>query len=925
MVKKIIIALIIIISLAGIITTYFFLKETATPVSPAINAVPLNSALVFESKDLNGLLKNLDKTNKIWSELLDIKTINKLNHNFRFLDSLFAKNAKAGKLIQNKSLIIATCLTGNENFDLLYLFNLSSYSEQEQIDDLIKEQLKGKASFSERHYEKITINDVKMNSQSEIKSFSYAFSKGILIYSPTSILIENAIRQLNSTISLKNDFGFKKVLNTAGKKVTANIYINYKTFPKLISLFLETDSKRIIRSFTNFADWSELDLNFKNDAMLLNGFTYSNDSNNNYLNIFLKQSPQKVKLTSILPATTSTFIVLGVDDFKQFSIDYKKFLNLSGKLNVYSNEIEKINTDYNTNIEELFYSLLEKEIGIAYANFNELDLSKDQYLILSTHSQSQSEEKMLELLESYAKNKKISVNTLIKNCKIDEETSYKVYKFPVNNIASTLFGKLFSSIESNYFTFIDNYIIFGSTVEMLSKFIHCNVLQQTLTSDLQYNKISDYLSSRSNFYFYTNMTSSPLMLSEYLNEDLAKSLKTNIKSLKKFHALGIQFSLSDAMIYNNIFLKYTPEIKAAPRTVWESKLDTCIGNFKPKFVINHTNDEKEIFVQDLKNNCYLINSAGRILWKTNVKEKIISDVYQVDFMKNKKLQYLFNTRNHIYLIDRNGNHVDRYPVKLQSPASNGMAVFDYENNREYRIMLASENRKIFVYDITGNIIKGWMFDKTETLVKRPAQHFRVSDKDYIVFADSLKIYMLDRKGNTRVKLKTIAPKSVNNSFVFEDKPGSLSPRLVTTSTEGDILFIYFDGKSETMKLEDLEPDHYFDFMDVDGDGLKDFIFINENKLQVYSHGKTKIFEYEFKAKITSLPTYYLFPKNERKIGVTSTTTNELFLFNSNGTIYEGFPLTGKSIYSIGHLNKSESKFNLIVGSADVFLYNYEVQ
>ncbi len=66
-----------------------------------------------------------------------------------------------------------------------------------------------------------------------------------------------------------------------------------------------------------------------------------------------------------------------------------------------------------------------------------------------------------------------------------------------------------------------------------------------------------------------------------------------------------------------------------------------------------------------KNNIYLINSAGRILWKINIPEKIISEIYQIDFYKNNKLQLLFNTKNHVYLIDRNGNFTDGYPFQKQ--------------------------------------------------------------------------------------------------------------------------------------------------------------------------------------------------------------------------------------------------------------------
>jgi hypothetical protein len=53
--------------------------------------------------------------------------------------------------------------------------------------------------------------------------------------------------------------------------------------------------------------------------------------------------------------------------------------------------------------------------------------------------------------------------------------------------------------------------------------------------------------------------------------------------------------------------------------------------------------------------------------------------------------------------------------------------------------------------------------------------------------------------------------------------------------------------------------------------------------------------------------------------------NELYLVNNDGSLYKGFPLLGSTPFSIGVINRTTSKFNLIVGSNDNFLYNYSVQ
>ena len=62
---------------------------------------------------------------------------------------------------------------------------------------------------------------------------------------------------------------------------------------------------------------------------------------------------------------------------------------------------------------------------------------------------------------------------------------------------------------------------------------------------------------------------------------------------------------------------------------------------------------------------YLLSNTGKILWKKNVKEKFLGDVLQVDYFANNKLQLLFVTENYIHVMDRNGNYLKDFPVKIK--------------------------------------------------------------------------------------------------------------------------------------------------------------------------------------------------------------------------------------------------------------------
>jgi hypothetical protein len=448
-------------------------------------------------------------------------------------------------------------------------------------------------------------------------------------------------------------------------------------------------------------------------------------------------------------------------------------------------------------------------------------------------------------------------------------------------------------------------------------------LQKTLEKDLAYRKFNENLSSKSNVYFYTNVSLSIPIITNFINENLAASLPLYVETFQKFQNFAMQFSASKGMLYNNTIITYSPFYEKPPMTAWEARLDTNIL-FKPKLVTNHQNNEKEIFVQDINNTIYLVDEKGNVVLKKKLDEKIISEIIQVDVMKNGKLQYLFNTKNKIHLIDRNGNYLDRFPIQLASPATNGIAVFDYANNRDYRIFIATKDRKVSIYTAQGDKLDGWLFDKTESPVVNEIQYFKVGDKDYIVFADSLNMYILDRKGNPRAKPKFKNECSRKNTYVLENGNVPQAACLVTTDKLGNVLKIKFDGTVLLEKVRECSPKHFFDFKDINADEKADYIYLDNKKLEVYNQNKKLLFKYDFDEDITLKPIYFSFSATDKKLGITAIKSGDIYVFNPDGTLYQGFPLKGKTQFSIGYLNPANKHFNLIVGSDKNLLYNYEV-
>ena len=122
-----------------------------------------------------------------------------------------------------------------------------------------------------------------------------------------------------------------------------------------------------------------------------------------------------------------------------------------------------------------------------------------------------------------------------------------------------------------------------------------------------------------------------------------------------------------------------------------------------------------------------------MLWKKKLDNRIISEIFQVDTYKNKRLQFLFATTNEIILMDIKGNIV--YSLKFRENNNvKFLSKFDYDNNKNYRYLIVTENETRMI-DSKFKTVKGFKA-KHDKNISEPYKHIRVSNRDYIVGKNS---------------------------------------------------------------------------------------------------------------------------------------------------------------------------------------------
>ncbi len=893
-------------------------------ISDIYKYIPTDAALIIESKNISNLNTALNHSSKPWSLLINLKEIQEVNKQISYIDSIM-KFHPLFKFNSNKGpVLLSFHPSGKKELNLLLIVNFGNNSNESNAKSIIQDLYHQHATITEKTYNDETIYSVVGDENNVISRFCFYFKNGFFIASPSSLMIEAVIRQIKSNYSLLNDASFAKVVKTSGHNVEGNIFINHKLFPQLWKNWV---SDEILKSGIfkySIAEWSAIDLHVSQNMFLLNGFTDHGDSLVNYLKVLSNQRQTKFTIASIAPKESHTFLFLSLDQFQNMQESYSVFLESYGLRKTREELLSNIYKNTGIDVIKLFDKLIYKECGLVYATSPESNDSlqnDDVFFIVNTDNQSSSKDILDSIIIKYANLKGAKYSDFIFNVQLDNDLSVDAYNFPISTIPELLFGKAFSNAGSRYCCFIDNYIVFTKSKQALKRIIYANTLKKTLQNDPLYRSYTDMLDKESNLLFYCDVARSKSFLNAVLSKKLFSVIRENFDVVRQMDALSCQISNNNTFLYTSLYIRYSPEIKQNTHTTWESKLDTTIST-KPFLVINHTTQEKEIFVQDDANTIYLLNNSGRILWKNTIPEKIKSEVFQIDLMKNKRLQYLFSTKNYIYVIDRNGEIVENYPIKLKSPATNGVNLVNYNSKNETRMFIACSDKKVYCYTLTGKTDKNWKFETTNHFVFQPVQYINYDNKDYIYFVDSLNVYIVGKDGRLLIDVKTHFPTNRNAMLYFEPKNPETDARFLINDLEGTIHYIYLNGSLKTISFDKREPLHYFLFNDMDGDGYADYIFVDEDDLMVYNRNKRVIVSYSLPSTPRFKPVFYEFPLAKNKIGMVC--EKSLFLIDKEGKMPNGFPLKGISPFSISSFNSSIKTYYLIAGSENGYLLNYEI-
>ena len=327
----------------------------------------------------------------------------------------------------------------------------------------------------------------------------------------------------------------------------------------------------------------------------------------------------------------------------------------------------------------------------------------------------------------------------------------------------------------------------------------------------------------------------------------------------------------------------------------ELKFETSISNeiiLGPLIVKNHTNNKNEVFIQDSENIIYLINDNGQIEWTKKINDRVIDEVKQIDSYKNGRLQYVFATQNSLHMIDRKGRDVGKFPLKFNDQITKPVSVFDYDNNKNYRLLI-TQNDELFMFDSKGNRVRGFDYNKKNKIITKP-EHFRISNKDIIVFKTSDDLKILNRRGKIRIKINGDYNYSKDEIFQYQNS-------LLTTTVNNKIVKIDMKGNSKELSS-----------MSFDGKYVSDKKTIYTLQKNILSNSKKNI-EIQF-GKYENFSA--ISDKKNTLLNIYDSQNNKLYLFDDEINTVKGFPILADANASF-ILENNKIEFSVISDSKKI--------
>ncbi|MEQ8240245.1 MAG: hypothetical protein RIA69_13585 [Cyclobacteriaceae bacterium] len=878
--KKILIGLSILLLLSALAITYQ--KWNNDENLTVWSFVPKNALAIYESEEPLAAFKEVSQT-ELWENLRVIETLKNLQQHIQSFDTLSGVKSFSNHFKKNHILASLNKIS-SDNFDILLVVEVNSLSQHTFISKVLSEIKNNGYQLKTRKYLEFTITDITSSNSDNV--FTYIYYQNYFVCSFTAFLVEDAVRSVANE-DQENFLQLNSELNNLTKLQLdqGNLYLN------------TLDAESFLNTFTNkrndlkIGKSSYLDIKVDQKNISLSGFTISNKTDD-FLSIFNNISSGSFLMTEIIPNETAFLNHISVSDPNQFSKNLDKYLEKASP-KVLEKRLEILNS---IDLDVAYtYQLIDSEIGVVTLEESRED-QLDKLLILQVRDMGET----MKYFNSVDERRSALENDTVY---VEQFGNYEIRKLPAADFGYALIGDIGHGFDQSYYLPYRNYVIISNNLQRLKSFTFSIEDENTWSKSLVSNNFLSNIDQGANLSLIVNTPRVWSKIIKALKPTWADHLDKYAYSYKNLEFLAFQFSAVDDKFYTRFTINQ-PELPVS-KLPTEIKVQQSItlgdyANQKPYLVTNQLTKTKEIIIQDSSKSLYLLDDQFEFLWSKNINDKIKSKIYQIDYYKNNKLQYLFSTERAVHLIDRTGTYIPGFPKTLQgNERIKFFTLVDYKNTKNYRFAIAGYDGQLFLTDKDLKPVGNWTPKKYDGEIQEEFRHVRIENTDFMItLLNSGKLYVQNRKGDNRDGFPLDFGIPTTGYFIKTSNNISQSSMVLVTSI-GEIIEIAMD--SRLISREQIyKPATQTTFEIIPDIANETFLILRktENKYEFLSESGELLFSKDYFATKPISIQYYRLGGDNDYVVIVDPNGSYLYLYNMSGNLITGRPLAASQPISL---------------------------
>ncbi|WP_373553333.1 hypothetical protein [Haliscomenobacter sp.] len=290
-------------------------------------------------------------------------------------------------------------------------------------------------------------------------------------------------------------------------------------------------------------------------------------------------------------------------------------------------------------------------------------------------------------------------------------------------------------------------------------------------------------------------------------------------------------------------------------------------------------DEQHLLALDLE---------GNVQWDKKLESSLVGSGTPVTRQELGQTLVYFSTEKAIHALQSDGQEAPGFPLALSIATTSGLCV----GGREQFLFYTSADGRIYGLDKYGQPLSGWNPGPKIGTVKQPLSYFQSATEDYLLaLTEEGEFHVLDRATQAHFPVQTLKGPFFSPPQWQWDQA---SQRMVVADGQGKAQVFNEKGESFPLAITaGLAGATQFCFVDLIGDGRKDYLATNGAKLFLYAYDQERfklVFNETFAGNITGISAAG--QKENARIICSISGEHQVWCLSTKGEVIKGFPVAG---------------------------------